>query len=189
MNQSETLYQLINSLTKTEKRYFRLFAKTNRTESNLLRLFDAVTIMKFKNDKQVKENFINHSFIKNLDVLKVHLQKLILQSMRLYHQNSDKERELRDMIVDIKFLLNRSLYSQCSKLLKKTKAIATKQGYNSLLIDILEIEKKFILLTLQPAIQRKKLLEIYIEESNILKNLTLDSKEKQLLMKAKMQPS
>ena len=174
MNYSDGLYQLINSLTKTEKRYFRLFAKTNKSESNLLKLFDAITVKGLKNDTRLKEYFKGHSFTNHFDVMKVHLQKLILQSMRLYYQNSNKEREVRDMIIDIQFLLNKSLYGQCAKWIKKSRAIAITNHYTTAMLEILELEKKLLLVGSAGDPDEKKLKEIYKEESQLLKKLNKD---------------
>ncbi|MFI5171022.1 MAG: hypothetical protein ACHQFW_01460 [Chitinophagales bacterium] len=183
MNYSEGLYALVDSLTKTEKRYFRIFAKANKAESNLLKLFDAITVRGMKNDREIKAFFGDHSFVKHFDVVKVHLQKLVLQSMRLYNQNRNRERALRDMIIDIQFLLDKQLYSYCVKLIKKAKVLAEATDNYFILIEIIELEKKLAKAAEHITI---KSIDLYKEEAVILKKLKVESQKRLAILERKI---
>jgi len=130
MNQLDDIYNLINAMSKTEKRYFRLFANQNKKkgDNNMLDLFDIVS--RLKNVPKVKPA------IKNLTVTKYQLRKLILRSLRSYHNNSSKEIEIKNIIHNVFLLHKMDLYEQCKKELSKAKKIAIKYELFSSLIEI-----------------------------------------------------
>ncbi|MBK8344107.1 MAG: hypothetical protein IPL12_12845 [Bacteroidetes bacterium] len=110
----------------------------------MLQLFDAISQKAVHSDAELKDYFKSAGFIGQLDVLKVHLYQLILNSMRQFHGSRNKQRMVRAMVDDLHFLFDKALYSQCSKLLKKAKAAAAEIGYQSALIDLLDIERNLL---------------------------------------------
>ena len=144
MNYSGNVYLLIKALTKAERRYFSLQAGFNRENSHLLQVFEAISRRGLEDDARLKEWLKDSGFVGHLDVLKVHLYQLILSSMRAYHKNRNKQREIRAMIDDLHFLYEKSLYSQCRKLLDKAIAAANEIGYYAALVDLLDIERMLL---------------------------------------------
>ena len=57
MIKKEQLFALIKSLTKAEKRYFKLFASVNNTDANYILLFDAIDAQDVYDEKRIKEKF------------------------------------------------------------------------------------------------------------------------------------
>lgn len=178
MKISENLYQLINVLTKAEKRYFRLQAEFHRTDSHLLQLFDAISQKAVHSDAELKDYFKSAGFIGQLDVLKVHLYQLILNSMRQFHGSRNKQRMVRAMVDDLHFLFDKALYSQCSKLLKKAKAAAAEIGYQSALIDLLDIERNLLGVDVHMAYTTQSIAAIDLAENGVIKNLQTEARFK-----------
>ncbi len=178
MKISENLYQLINVLTKAEKRYFRMQAEFHRADSHLLQLFDAISQKAVTSDAELKDYFKSAGFIGQLDVLKVHLYQQILSSMRQFHSSRNKQREIRAMVDDLHFLFDKALYSQCGKLLKKAKASATEIGYQSALIDLLDIERNLLEVDVQMAYTTQSIVAIDVAETDIIKNLQTEARFK-----------
>ena len=58
------LFLLIKSLSRTEKRYFRMFANMNKGSANYLRLFDAIDKQEVYDEKTIKEEFQGETFVK-----------------------------------------------------------------------------------------------------------------------------
>ncbi len=144
MNYSGNIYLLIKALTKAERRYFSLQAGFNRENSHLLQVFEAIAKRGFEDDASLKAWLKGTGFVGHLDVLKVHLYQLILSSMRAFYRNRNKQREIRAMVDDLHFLYEKSLYSQCRKLLDKAIAAATEIGYYSALVDLLDVERMLL---------------------------------------------
>lgn len=144
MNVSGHLYQLIHTLTKSERRYFKLYAGFNRKDSHLLQLFDAISQNDINDDRSLKLHLADVAYLAQLDVLKVHLSQLILSVMRNFHRNSANDQILRDLITDLNYLHNKGLYVSAAKLLKKAKVMAGEINHDTALIEILGVENKMI---------------------------------------------
>lgn len=144
MNYSGNIYLLIKALTKAERRYFSLQAGFNRENSHLLQVFEAIAKRGFEDDASLKAWLKDTGFVGHLDVLKVHLYQLILSSMRAFYRNRNKQREIRAMVDDLHFLYEKSLYSQCRKLLDKAIVAANEIGYYAALVDLLDIERMLL---------------------------------------------
>ncbi len=139
---NDPLYLLIKSLSKSEKRNFKLFA--NRLQSNedskFLVLFD---ILDKQNEYNEDKIFQKTSEISKMQLsnVKAHLYKQILQSLRLNASNQDLDVYLREQIDYAKLLYNKGLYNQSLKMLDRAKTTASEFEKNALLLEIYEFEK------------------------------------------------
>jgi len=140
--QTDHLVQLVNSLTKSEKRHFRLWVNRNQPTGELLflQLFDFL-------DKQNKydEGMILKKIPKikkrQLSNLKAHLYKQLLLSLRLLHRQNNTDIEVRERIDYGRVLYNKGLYRQALEMLDKAKSLAENAHLDALLLEILEFEK------------------------------------------------
>ncbi len=133
------LHSLINSLTKSEKRYFKLNASINKTNKTLIKLFDILE----KNKAIEKENLIKELGLKtkqNLAVAETRLQGLILKHLRGFHANTTQSIELNNLIIEIEILYNKRLFKNCKKLILKAKKLAETQENHLALLSILKWE-------------------------------------------------
>ena len=136
MAKKSSLFLLIRSLSKAEKRYFKLFAAMNRRNKNYLLLFDAIDRQAAYDEEALKKKFKKHAFTKQLHVTKNYLNKLIMKSLRNFHAQSSKEAALKGLLKDVEILFRRELYAQCRQTLQKAELIANK--YEKF-VDLLEI--------------------------------------------------
>ena len=99
MSNSDPLYQLIKSLSKSEKRNFKLYANRiqSNEESKFMMLFDAMDKLTEYNEDKIlqKANGISKSQLSNL---KAHLYKQILMSLRSFKFFKDKISNLLDLV-------------------------------------------------------------------------------------------
>lgn len=161
-DKSDALFQLIKSLKKSEKRYFKLYvsADTEGNSKKYILLFDLI-------DKQQK--FDEAAILRKepsllprqLSNLKAHLYKKILQSIRRYDQAHVIDIQIREMIDHTQILFNRSLYGQCTSLLKKAKKLAQKIDNLELQLEILKWEKNVLTQTVgsRNQIRANKIIE------------------------------
>ncbi|MBK8581625.1 MAG: hypothetical protein IPL86_07265 [Flavobacteriales bacterium] len=125
MKPSPELYDLIHSLTKSEKRFFKLHSALQSGEKNYLRLFDAIHAQSGGYDEAaLKKQFAKETFIQHLPSEKNHLYKLILKALRSYHAESSVSGQLKQQVSNIEILYNKSLYEEASKVLVRAKRVA-----------------------------------------------------------------
>jgi len=139
---TDDLIQLIKSLTRAEKRHFRLFVRRNQASDDILflKLFDFLDkhksydeILILKKLPAIKK--------RQLSNLKAHLYKQLLISLRLLSANHNEDIQLREMIDYARVLYNKGLYRQSLDMLSKAKAKANEGKFFSLALEIVEFEK------------------------------------------------
>jgi hypothetical protein len=140
---SDTLFQLVKSLEKAEKRNFKLYVKRNSSNEDLkiIELFDALDKMDEYNEvallKKIKS--IKKEQIANR---KAHLYKQILASLRLLETTDNIDIQLHEQLDHARILYNKGLYLQSLKILDKAKENARQNNQYSFLVPILFLEKK-----------------------------------------------
>lgn len=141
----DPLYYLIKSLTKAEKRSFKIFASRigNPEDLKFIKLFDLIDKHKEYDEDYIleKEKNIKPAQLSNL---KAHLYKQILQSLRISNPENSIYLSIREIVDYTQLLYNRCLYDQSLKMLEKAKALAIKYDKNYLLFEILDLEKKLV---------------------------------------------
>ena len=116
MKASDDLFNLVRSLNKNEKRYFRLLSGLHAGEKKFLLLFDAVDSQKEYDEETIKKKFRKEKFIRQLTFTKNYLYKSILKSLESYHSSADSE--IKNLLHRVEILFEKGLYAQCGKLLK-----------------------------------------------------------------------
>ena len=137
---SNHLHQIIKSLTKQEKRYFRLNAFSNNHESKYLVVFDAIDAQAVYDEKRLRIKFKDESWINRLNVAKDYLYKALLNSLSTYNQKHEPNYQITDLIVQIKVLQNRGFYERCDKLIDKAKELANQFDDHLSYLRLLEYE-------------------------------------------------
>lgn len=142
ISHGDQLFQLVNSLTKAEKRNFRLYAKKIQGESDIkfLQLFDFLERQKTLDEDLLQERL--HSNKTQYSNLKRHLYQHILTSLRLMEIYKSEEIQVREWLDYAFILYGRGLYIHSLKLLAKAKALAEKINHDALLLEIVEFEKR-----------------------------------------------
>ena len=139
----DTLFQLIKSLEKSEKRNFKLFVKRNSSAGELkfLKVFDALDGMKeydeaalLKKNKEIKKQQLSN--------IKAHLYKQILASLRLISDENNIDIQLHEQMAHARILFNKGLYLQSLKVLDKMKEAAKAHHQLTYLQQVLFFEKK-----------------------------------------------
>ncbi|OHX67905.1 hypothetical protein [Flammeovirga pacifica] len=153
---SNHLYQLIKSMSRSEKRYFKLVSTESATTSSkkFMLLFDLIDKQE-DFDEDVLLNSTPELKPSQFSNLKAHLYKRILQSLRQFHLTKMEDAEIREMIDHAELLYNRGLYEQCADILRKCKKKAQKNDHLELLLEILRWEKSLLSHTLDKHNQRR----------------------------------
>lgn len=175
MAKSDALFELIHSLTKSEKRYFRLVSGLQGAQSNYMDLFDALDQMEYFDQQQLKKKFAKKAFTRQFHVAKNYLGKLILKSLRGFHLNHSADARLKSCLSDIEILYKRDLFTLCSKTIRKAENLARKTGHYRSLLEVLNWKRKVLLNSLGLESSREQLNRIIKQEQEVLQNLKYES--------------
>jgi hypothetical protein len=145
---SDDLFNLIHSLTKSEKRHFKIYVSriTSQDAKKFVLLFDQIESQReFDEDKLLKKcQGIKPAQLPNL---KVHLYRQILVSVKLCNTAASMDVQIRELISYAQLLYTKCLYKQCIRMLDKAKKLAVLHDRDVLHLDILELEKTVLLQT------------------------------------------
>ncbi|MGL5112713.1 MAG: hypothetical protein ACRC6O_08755 [Flavobacterium sp.] len=140
-HQKDFLFVLIKSLSKSEKRQFKIFASRLETNANtkFIELFNILDKSEVYDEKMILKN----GLIKKVQLsnLKSYLYKQILVSIRLNIPSQNIRYQLREQIDFATILYNKGLYKQSLKILDKTKTIALENDEKYMAFEIVEFEK------------------------------------------------
>lgn len=124
MRKQDQLLELINTLTASEKRYFKIFCKTQTGNKNYVALFDELENAVTYDAKQLaKKMKVSPAALAND---KEYLQEVLLRSLRLFHENSSVESALQADFMQASVLLKKGLVTYCVTLCNKIVAKAIK---------------------------------------------------------------
>lgn len=171
MKPSTELHDLVKSLTKSEKRFFKLHSALQSGEKNYLRIFDAVDKQKVYDEEALKKTFAKETFIKHLPSEKNHLYKLILKALRAYHAESSVSGILKQEIKNIEILYQKALYVECNKLLHRAKRIAKENERFYYWFELLSWEKMLLEEAYESGEFTKDLDALIEEEREVIEKL------------------
>ena len=137
----DALFILVKSLSKSEKRQFKLYVGRLgvNTDAKFLALFNLLDKMKAYNEKLILESGIVKKT--QLSNLKAHLYKQILVSLRLNPVNQNIRVQIREQLDFATILYQKGLYKQSLKILDKVKAVAIDNEEKNIAYEIVELEK------------------------------------------------
>lgn len=140
---SDTLFQLIKSLIKSEKRHFKLYIKRSSAKEDLkiIRLFDALDRMKDYDEKILLEK-LQGITKPQLNNLKNHLYKQLLASLRLLKTTDNTDLKLSEHLDNARLLYNKGLKLQSLNILDKAKELAKANQKMNFLVQVISLEKK-----------------------------------------------
>ena len=171
----DSLFQLIHSLQKSEKRNFKLYIRrsSGKEDLKIIQLFDAMDKLSEYDEKQLLKKMptITKPQLANL---KTHLYKELLASLRLIKSTDSIDMQLHEQLDYARILYNRGLYMQSLKILEKVKELSHTYFQDSLLAQAISLEKKIETLHITRSMQNRpeKLTEEAIEVNERRKNIT-----------------
>ncbi|OFY67410.1 MAG: hypothetical protein A3H98_09155 [Bacteroidetes bacterium RIFCSPLOWO2_02_FULL_36_8] len=178
MKQSNYLKELILSLTKPEKRYFKVFASTHKSKNLSILLFDEINKNKVYDESLLREKFRKEFKLKQFHVAKNYLYHLILKALSSFYQEHSVERKLNTAIDEIEILFHKGLYIQSYKTLLNAKKSAIQFEKYLKLLNLIEWENRLAHTRKDPSFLRKFIGTAFQEELNALKILTKNAQLK-----------
>lgn len=142
MNKIASLLILVHSLTKAEKRFFRLYANLQSGEKIYLYLFDLI-------DKNSSEEDIYVCFCKeqknaSFEIAVKHLYRVILDCLIRLREKQDIQTEIFNTVSKASILFDRELFDDALVELGKARKQATIYENDALLLLIQRTEIKYL---------------------------------------------
>lgn len=179
---SDKLFKLIKSLTKNEKRQFKIFSNriVSKSGKNFIALFDVIEAME-KYDEQLIKKKLPVISKKQLPNTKAHLYNQILKSLRLSQTQKEGKQTIIELIENARILYNKCLYTDALQIIDKAKIKAKEYDSKILLLEILELEKSALRQSMQESIEKRanyiinetQLVAKSIQNINIFSNLAV----------------
>ncbi|MFI5204293.1 MAG: hypothetical protein ACHQF2_07330, partial [Flavobacteriales bacterium] len=139
---NDPLLRLIQSLTKAEKKYFKILNRQSSGKLKFIKLFDAIERSDSFNEEKLKS--LKGITPGQLPNLKMHLYQKILQSVRHLRATKLPESIVNDLIEDARVLYEKCLYAECLRTLTKAREMAIKHRMQIQLLGIYELEKRAV---------------------------------------------
>ena len=105
---TDNIFQLIKSMSASEKRYFKRHYASDKSLST--ELFDHLNKQEQYDEDAVKKHFLNTKLTQNLKVYKVQLSDLILKSLVSYHNKKSIRSKIRMGLEEVEILMDKQLY-------------------------------------------------------------------------------
>jgi hypothetical protein len=141
IEQKDALFSLVKSLSKSEKRQFKLYVGRlgGNVDANFMSLFNLLDKVSTYNDELIlQKTNIKKQQISNT---KAHLYKQILVSLRFNPVHQNVKSQIREQFDFASILYSKGLYKQSLKILEKAKELALNNDENNLAYGIVEFEK------------------------------------------------
>jgi tetratricopeptide (TPR) repeat protein len=171
MKPSTELFSLIKSLSKSEKRFFKLNSSLQTGEKNYLKIFDFIEKQKKYDEEDLKNHFSKETFIKHLPSEKNHLYKLLLKSLRAYYSDRSISSQLKQEIKNVEILYKKALYKECNKFVMRAKNLAKQYEKFYYWFELINWEKKLLEEAYESGEFSRDLDKLIEEESEVIEKL------------------
>jgi len=142
---SKKLYNLVKSLSGSERRYFKLSVNPNGDSNNkYTKLFDGVWNQEEFDDSILQNLVYGNAKLetRKYSELKNYLYSQILKSLQGYDSNSSVIYKVRNYLLNVKVLFKRSLFSDCLEELNKARKLAIQFELYAEHLEILSWQKE-----------------------------------------------
>lgn len=157
---SPFLWQLIQSLSRNEKLYFKRNFTPSGGDQLYLRLFEALAGQKKYNEEQLLEKFRPALNKKNIASQKNYLQKQICDALVQYERIQDPAKDIYSSIQLIRIYRKKGLYEEAFGIWKKAVELARKQEAFGML-NLLKTEFEKMVIVSPAHSGQDELLEVF----------------------------
>lgn len=145
MKRNDKLFELIQSMSMSEKRYFKLYASrhTIGEKNNYITLFEIMEERTTYHSKEIMNELAAHSIATtHFSSDKNYLYQLILKGLSAYYASKSASLKTKEFLHQVEVLYERGLYDHCLGLMNKAKKQAKKYDLYPLLLEISLWERK-----------------------------------------------
>jgi len=160
MKRPNDLHLIIKSLTKSEKRHFKMVVSGgSKLENNYTILFDAIDAQEEYDEVKLSRKLKKHPFSQQISRTKYLLYEQILKVLRQLYNTRSEQTKLHILLNSVEVLFHKTLYHQAYEVLKRAKKTAIAEELYGLQQEILEWEQQLL-----PYLQNHKTIRLAIDE-------------------------
>ena len=142
---SNQLFLLIKSLSKQEKRYFKIFSSRHSSDNNnYFTLYQIIAQQEDYDEEKVIEKLKDQQFVNRLSIAKTRLYDQLLKSLNAYHSNKTIDSELFFILQSLEVLFHKALYKASWKKLQRGLKLAKKYEKHELVLQLFKWEHKLL---------------------------------------------
>lgn len=142
VRRDEPLFELINNMSKAEKRNFKIYAtgQAGNREVKYVALFDYLDSV----DQYCEQDILKNCPITKTQLpnIKAHLYKQLLVSIRMLNVRHSEIMQLREQLDFAQLLYDKGLYAQSDRVLEKAKEDAELNEEYAALLSIVDFQNK-----------------------------------------------
>ncbi len=142
MKKGQQLHELIHSMSKSEKRYFKV--NSNKECSIYERLFDLICTQSTYDSGALRQCLEQEKIKSPLTRIQHHLYQLVLASLAAFQKNKHPRYAVLHAIQQYIMLRDRGLHHQGRQLLQKALKIAQQYNYYGLMLEIYDLMEDWI---------------------------------------------
>ncbi|RDC61747.1 hypothetical protein [Adhaeribacter pallidiroseus] len=179
MTSFEALHTLVQSLSKAEKRYFKLFCDLQTGDKIYFALYQLLE--KEQSTDAVMASISQKYPAAVIDTARKHLYRMLMKSLRSYESDRSIENRLMQRIQDIKILFNKGLLDLCFGELERAMELALKHEKFSYYLILARLELQYLTLLEFPdtdenalIAKQEKMNQVLHQEQWINRHSTLD---------------
>lgn len=141
---SSDIFNLIQSMDRSEKRYFKVFARKHviGDQNNYELLFDLIADQEAYNEQAIKKLWAQHGDPAHYAVLKQQLFDQILTALHHYHTTRSKNETIKQLLHETEILMNKGLADAGVKRLQKARKMIERYEAIELLPEVNRLERK-----------------------------------------------
>ncbi len=142
---STKLYDLVQSLSGSEKRYFKLYVNEHgKVTSKYMQLFEALEGMETFDEEKLKNTVYGNEVIESrkYSELKAYLYDLILKCLQSYDEKRSVDYKLKGILKSIHSLYRRSHFDDCLQLIQKAMKPAIKYEKFKVILELQDWKKQ-----------------------------------------------
>ncbi len=180
----DPLFELIQSMSPTEKRYFKMRVENVKNNDNTIPdyyiLFQIINKKESFDEKKIEQELLENVGKKgfsNFTVKKNELFVALMRHLKNYHFSKSKKSAeyIKVLLQDANFLFKRGLYRQANKKIRGARKLANKCGDTLSLIEMNRLEREF-LRTNRDVKMEVRLEELHQEEEDLINNLQKEAR-------------
>lgn len=170
MSKKDYLFELIQSLDKSEKRYFKLYFSNQHKEQKHILLFSILEKADTYDEKKIKQQLKDNYLQKHFAETKYYLYQQILKVLKDYRTENSVDNLLIERVQNIEILIQKALFEQAVNELQKAKKMAYDYERFEFLLVLLSYQNKIITSTRLQGYSTDELEKFWLEKTAAFKN-------------------
>jgi hypothetical protein len=158
MAQTDQLFDLVKSLSKSEKRHFKLSISQGEGDKVFLALFDILEDISLSSGL-IRARFTTKFPDSAYEPARKHLYKMLMRSLRTYESDKSVELKLVNLVADVRILFNKGLLKLCFAEIERGKKLAHKNEKFFYYLIFARIELQYLTMIDFPNVEESELLE------------------------------